>query len=251
MPPLRLAQVVISAQLVLEGMPFFSRFRAPLTSRNHRATEAVDELRFVDGGSSHERRPLYPLGAPASGNRDGGIGRADPRPDRQPQAASNAALVLLRRRLYTGGLAPDCPADGPALILRPRTASPEARQRQRPADVLALLAESSVRSYRTWIADLRHRSPAGSIVAAISTRRSSLASRSTYLRTCQSKQRGGISTPRRSPRLRNEATPLGRASLRRRPSSCPIVDKIKVGGVFADAQSPCAFELPSLTPARL
>jgi hypothetical protein len=48
-----------------------------------------------------------------------------------------------------------------ALILRPRTASPEARQRQRRADALALLAESSVRSYPTWIADLRHRSPAG------------------------------------------------------------------------------------------
>ena len=108
-----------------------------------------------------------------------------------------------------------------ALILRPRTASPEARQRQRRADALALLAESSVRSYPTWIADLRHRSPAGVdrrryIYKEIKPGEFDRA----HSRTCQSKQRGGISTPRRSPRLRAEATPLGRASLRRRPSSC-------------------------------
>jgi len=48
-----------------------------------------------------------------------------------------------------------------ALLLRPRTTSPEARQRQRRADALALLEESSVRSYPTWIADLRHKSPTG------------------------------------------------------------------------------------------
>ena len=36
-----------------------------------------------------------------------------------------------------------------AILLRPRTISPEARQRQRRADALALLAESSVRSYPT------------------------------------------------------------------------------------------------------
>lgn len=104
-----------------------------------------------------------------------------------------------------------------ALILRPRTASPEARQRQRRADALALLAESSVRSYPTWIADLRHRSPAG--VDRLQGDQAWRVDRA-HSRTCQSKQRGGISTPRRSPRLRAEATPLGRASLRRRPSSC-------------------------------
>ena len=39
--------------------------------------------------------------------------------------------------------------------------SPEARQRQRRADALALLAESSVQSYATWIAELRRKSPEG------------------------------------------------------------------------------------------
>jgi hypothetical protein len=48
-----------------------------------------------------------------------------------------------------------------ALFLRPRTASPEVRERQRRADALALLAESSVRSYPSWIAELRRKSPAG------------------------------------------------------------------------------------------
>jgi hypothetical protein len=35
------------------------------------------------------------------------------------------------------------------------------QKRQRRADALALLAESSVRSYPSWIADLRRKSPAG------------------------------------------------------------------------------------------
>lgn len=48
-----------------------------------------------------------------------------------------------------------------ALFLRPRTMSPEARQRQRRADALALVAENSVQSYRTWIAELRRKSPEG------------------------------------------------------------------------------------------
>ena len=48
-----------------------------------------------------------------------------------------------------------------AFLLRPRTMSPAARQRQRRADALALLAESSVQSYATWIAELKHKSPAG------------------------------------------------------------------------------------------
>ena len=48
-----------------------------------------------------------------------------------------------------------------ALLVRPRTVSPEARQRQRRADALALLAESSVRSYPSWIAELRRKSPRG------------------------------------------------------------------------------------------
>ena len=39
--------------------------------------------------------------------------------------------------------------------------SPEARQRQRRADALALLAENSVQSYPTWIAELRRKSPDG------------------------------------------------------------------------------------------
>ncbi len=48
-----------------------------------------------------------------------------------------------------------------ALLAHPRTVSPEARQRQRRADALALLAESSVRSYPSWIAELRRKSPEG------------------------------------------------------------------------------------------
>src|SRR5262245_46091599 len=48
-----------------------------------------------------------------------------------------------------------------AFLLRPPTMSPGARQRQRRADALALLAESSVQSYPTWIAELRRKSPEG------------------------------------------------------------------------------------------
>lgn len=48
-----------------------------------------------------------------------------------------------------------------ALLLRPRTISPEARQRQRRADALALLGESAVRSYPTWIDELKRKSPEG------------------------------------------------------------------------------------------
>ena len=48
-----------------------------------------------------------------------------------------------------------------ALLVRPRTVSPEARQGQRRADALALLEESSVRSYPSWIAELRRKSPEG------------------------------------------------------------------------------------------
>src|SRR5260370_7056885 len=46
-----------------------------------------------------------------------------------------------------------------ALLVRPRTVSPEARQGQRRADALALLQESSLRSYPSWIATLRPKSP--------------------------------------------------------------------------------------------
>src|SRR5690349_23537269 len=48
-----------------------------------------------------------------------------------------------------------------AFLLRPPTMSPKDRQRQRRADALALLAESSVRSYPTWIAELKRKSPEG------------------------------------------------------------------------------------------
>ena len=48
-----------------------------------------------------------------------------------------------------------------ALLVRPRTVSPEARRGQRRADALALLQESSVRSYPSWIAELRRQSPEG------------------------------------------------------------------------------------------
>ena len=48
-----------------------------------------------------------------------------------------------------------------AFLLQPRMMSPEARRRQRRADALALLAETTVRSYPTWIAELRRKSPEG------------------------------------------------------------------------------------------
>jgi hypothetical protein len=48
-----------------------------------------------------------------------------------------------------------------AFLLRPPTMSPEARQRRRRADALSLLTESSVRSYPTWIAELKRKSPEG------------------------------------------------------------------------------------------
>jgi hypothetical protein len=50
-----------------------------------------------------------------------------------------------------------------ALLLRRRNGLSEqiSRQRRRRADALALLAEDSVRSYPSWIAELNHKSPAG------------------------------------------------------------------------------------------
>ena len=49
-----------------------------------------------------------------------------------------------------------------ALFVRPRAAAPkQVRERHRRAQALALLAESSVRSYPSWIAGLRRKSPAG------------------------------------------------------------------------------------------
>jgi hypothetical protein len=48
-----------------------------------------------------------------------------------------------------------------AFLLQPLPMSPEARQRRRRADALALLAESSVQSYSTWIAELKRKSPEG------------------------------------------------------------------------------------------
>ena len=51
-----------------------------------------------------------------------------------------------------------------ALLVRSQIVSPvspEVQQRQRRADALALLAESSVQSYPSWIAELRHESPDG------------------------------------------------------------------------------------------
>ena len=51
-----------------------------------------------------------------------------------------------------------------ALLVRSQIVSavtPEVRQRQRRLDALALLAESSVQSYPSWIAELRRKSPDG------------------------------------------------------------------------------------------
>jgi hypothetical protein len=48
-----------------------------------------------------------------------------------------------------------------ALLVRSQIVSPQVRQRQRRDDALALLAESSVQSYPSWIAELRRKSPDG------------------------------------------------------------------------------------------
>jgi hypothetical protein len=48
-----------------------------------------------------------------------------------------------------------------ALAARPHSTPEQVRQRQRRADALALLTESSVRSYPSWIAGLTRKSPAG------------------------------------------------------------------------------------------
>jgi HIRAN domain len=48
-----------------------------------------------------------------------------------------------------------------ALPARPHGTPEQIRHRQRRADALALLTESSVRSYPSWIAELRRKSPAG------------------------------------------------------------------------------------------
>jgi hypothetical protein len=48
-----------------------------------------------------------------------------------------------------------------ALPARPHGLPEQVRQRQRRADALALLTESGVRSYPSWIAELRRKSPAG------------------------------------------------------------------------------------------
>jgi HIRAN domain len=47
------------------------------------------------------------------------------------------------------------------LIVAAKSTSEEVRHRRRRADALALLTESSVRSYPSWIAELRRKSPAG------------------------------------------------------------------------------------------
>ena len=55
-------------------------------------------------------------------------------------------------------------------MIGPLSAQPHGlpeQQRQRRADALALLAESGVRSYPSWIAELRHKSPPASIAAAM------------------------------------------------------------------------------------
>jgi HIRAN domain len=48
-----------------------------------------------------------------------------------------------------------------ALLARPHCTPEQVRHRQRRADALALLTESSVWSYPSWIAALRRKSPAG------------------------------------------------------------------------------------------
>jgi hypothetical protein len=44
---------------------------------------------------------------------------------------------------------------------RPHGVPEEIRERERRADAMALLAENSVQSYPSWIAELRRKSPAG------------------------------------------------------------------------------------------
>jgi len=47
------------------------------------------------------------------------------------------------------------------LLVRPRAASPDQVRKQRRAQAMALFAEGSVRSYPSWIAGFRRKSPAG------------------------------------------------------------------------------------------
>ena len=47
--------------------------------------------------------------------------------------------------------------------IRPHRILAQIQQRQRRADALALITESNVRSYPSWIADLKRKSPASSI----------------------------------------------------------------------------------------
>lgn len=125
------------------------------------------------------------------------------------------------RRLYTGGLAPDRPADGPRANFTAAN-----RVAGGPAKATSSRCARSARGKQRSIVSNLDSGPQTQI--ARGGRSSPLYLQGdqawrvdrAHSRTCQSKQRGGISTPRRSPRLRAEATPLGRASLRRRPSSC-------------------------------
>ena len=48
-----------------------------------------------------------------------------------------------------------------ALLVRPQRRPEQTSQQRRRADALALLKERSVRSYPSWIAELRRKSPAG------------------------------------------------------------------------------------------
>ena len=152
----------------------------------------------------------------------GVIGRVGPCPDCQPQAASDRTLVLLWFCLLSRGFASDHAADGPRasppaahdIAGGPTTAAPggragPARGKQRP--VVSNLDSGP----QTQIAH-RGRSPPLHLQGDQTGRVDR-----THSRTCRSKQqgRGGLSASRCSPRLRAQATSLGRASLGRRASA--------------------------------
>ena len=177
-------------------------------------------------GLLYERRRHHAVAAVPHDDMDRTVGCISTRSNCQVQAALTDTLVPLRFRVHSRGLAPHRAGDDPCTSCpftdRIGPVSPEVRQRQRRADALALLAESSVQSYPSWIAELRHKSPDGTDRRRYAYEKIGRGeSNRARPRTCQPKRRSrrGLSPPRRPPWLRPKATSLGRTRSRRRTSA--------------------------------
>jgi hypothetical protein len=97
------------------------------------------------------------LAAAACANLDRACWRIRSRADCCFQAARKDTLVPLWFHLHPDSVASDCAADDPY----PPCPTPRNIHAQRRADALDLLADRSVRSYPSWIADLKRKSPDG------------------------------------------------------------------------------------------